>query len=87
MHRKKHVPGNSFYCVSVTGSSHLELQTLAVLAGGHVRVGTEDEPYLSAGVLGDNGDHVARIATIAGSLGRSVASVEETKTLLKIPPR
>jgi 3-keto-5-aminohexanoate cleavage enzyme len=87
MHRKKHLPSNSFYCVSVTGSSHLELQTLAVLAGGHVRVGTEDEPYLSTGVLGDNGDHVARIATIAGSLGRSVATVDEAKILLKIPPR
>jgi 3-keto-5-aminohexanoate cleavage enzyme len=87
MHRKKHLPGNSAYCVSVTGPAHLELQTLAVLWGGHVRVGTEDEPYLRPGVLGDNVDHVARIAGIARSLDRDIASVEETRALLKITPR
>jgi uncharacterized protein (DUF849 family) len=52
-----------------------------------VRVGTEDEPYLAPGVLGDNVDHVARMATLAGIFGRGVAGVEEARSLLKIPRR
>ena len=60
---------------------------MAVLNGGHVRVGTEDEPYLWPGVLGDNPDHVARIARISRELGRDVATVVEARALLKIAPR
>ena len=70
---------------SVTGTTHLQLTTMSVLMGGHVRVGTEDEPYLAPGKLGDNADHVARIAGISQQLGREVASVDETRTMLKIP--
>jgi 3-keto-5-aminohexanoate cleavage enzyme len=85
LHRVKHLPQGTFFAASVTGATHLALETLSVLSGGHVRVGTEDEPYLKPGVLGDNVDHVARIAAIAGHLGREVASVEEARALLKIP--
>ena len=85
MHRIKHLPKDSYYMTSVTGLTHLQLTTMAMLMGGHVRVGTEDEPYLKPGVLGDNVDHVARIAGISRQLGREVASVEEARTLLGIP--
>jgi 3-keto-5-aminohexanoate cleavage enzyme len=87
LHRIKALPKNTFYVASVTGPAHLTLEIMAVLAGGHVRVGTEDEPYLSPGVLGDNADHVLRIARIARELNREVASVEEARALLKISPR
>ena len=87
LHRVGNLPKNTFYATSVTGPTHLMLETMAILSGGHVRVGTEDEPYLKPGVLGDNVDHVKRIAAIADLLGRTVASVEEGRTLLKIPRR
>ena len=87
LHRVKHLPAGTFYTTSVTGSTHLTLSTMAVMSGGHVRVGTEDEPYLAPGVLGDNVDHVARMATLAGIFGRGVASAEEARSLLKIPRR
>ena len=87
LHRVKHLPKDTCYTTSVTGPTHLTLHTMAVLAGGHVRVGTEDEPYLSPGVLGDNVDHVSRMAALAGIFGRGVASVEEARALLKIPRR
>jgi len=87
LHRIKHLPEGSFYSVSATGPTHLKLEALAVLEGGHVRVGTEDEPYLRPGVLGDNVDHVARIATIAREVDRGIASVAEARALLKIAPR
>ena len=77
--------GKTLLARAGTGSTPLALETLSVLSGGHVRVGTEDEPYLKPGVMGDNVDHVARIAAIAGHLGREVASVEDARALLKIP--
>lgn len=86
-HRISLLPKDTFFVTSVTGPTHLKLETLAILEGGHVRVGTEDEPYLSPGVLGDNPDHVDRIARIARDLGREVATVAEARALLKIPSR
>jgi 3-keto-5-aminohexanoate cleavage enzyme len=81
------LPKESYYATSVTGPSHLLLEAMAVMSGGHVRVGTEDEPYLRPGVLGDNADHVARIARIAKEFGREVATVDEARAMLKIPRR
>ena len=85
IHRIKHLPKGSYYMTSVTGASHLQLTSMSVLMGGHVRVGTEDEPYLAPGKLGDNADHVARIAGISRQLGREVASVDEARAMLKVP--
>lgn len=87
LHRVKSLPKDTFYATSVTGPTHLALETMAVFSGGHVRVGTEDEPYLKPGVLGDNVDHVARIAAIAGHLGPEIATVEDARALLQIPRR
>jgi 3-keto-5-aminohexanoate cleavage enzyme len=87
LHRVRNLPKDTFYATSVTGPTHLMLETMAILSGGHVRVGTEDEPYLKPGMLGDNVDHVARMAAIAGHLGREVATVAEARSLLKIPRR
>jgi 3-keto-5-aminohexanoate cleavage enzyme len=87
LHRVSALPKDTFFVTSVTGPTHLTLETMAVLKGGHVRVGTEDEPYLRPGVLGDNPDHVGRIARISKDLNREVATVIEAKALLKIPPR
>ena len=84
-HRIKHLPKDTFYMTSITGATHLQLTTMSVLMGGHVRVGTEDEPYLAPGKLGDNVDHVARIASVSRQLERDVATVDEARALLKIP--
>jgi 3-keto-5-aminohexanoate cleavage enzyme len=85
LHRTDQLPPGSFYVTSVTGPSHFLLQSMAVMSGGHVRVGTEDEPYLRPGVLGTNVDHVARIVRLAQEFGREVASVVEARTLLNVP--
>jgi 3-keto-5-aminohexanoate cleavage enzyme len=84
MHRVRHLPRESIYAVAATGPEHLTLETMAVMTGGHVRVGTEDEPYLKPGLLGDNVDHVARIAAIAEKLNRDIASVAEARSALKL---
>ncbi|MFC1491231.1 3-keto-5-aminohexanoate cleavage protein [Nitrospinota bacterium] len=73
------------YVTSVTDPNAIHLHTMAIMKGGNVRVGTEDEPYLSPGVLGDNVDHVSRIVRLAKDLNREVASVDEARKFLKIP--
>ncbi|MBI2132393.1 MAG: 3-keto-5-aminohexanoate cleavage protein, partial [Candidatus Tectomicrobia bacterium] len=81
------LPPNAIYVTSCTGPTHIALETMAVMQGGHVRVGTEDEPYLYPGVLGDNVDHVSRISRIAKEVGREVAGVDEARAKLQIPAR
>jgi uncharacterized protein (DUF849 family) len=56
----------------------------AVLLGGNVRVGLEDNLYLDRGVFARNGDLVARARQIIESLGESVATPDEARQLLKL---
>ncbi len=54
----------------------------AVLLGGNVRVGLEDNLYLSRGVFATNGDLVDRAKTIIESLGAEVATPDEARQML-----
>jgi len=56
----------------------------AVLLGGNVRVGLEDNLYLSRGVFASNGQLVERARTIVESLGESVATPAETREILDL---
>jgi 3-keto-5-aminohexanoate cleavage enzyme len=56
--------------------------------GGHVRTGLEDNIYYRKGELAtSNAQFVARLARIAGELGRPVASPDQTRALLGLRPR
>ncbi|MBT3352121.1 MAG: 3-keto-5-aminohexanoate cleavage protein [Nitrospinaceae bacterium] len=85
LNRTKSLIGESAYITSVTDPNAINLHTMAIMDGGHVRVGTEDEPYLAPGKLGDNGEHVARVARLAKDLNREIATVAEARAMLKIP--
>jgi len=50
--------------------------------GGHVRVGLEDNIYYAKGRLASNEELVARVARIAGELGRPLATPSEARALL-----
>ena len=63
------LPPQSIFCVSAIGPAQLPATTQAMLLGGHVRVGLEDNLYYSRGVLARNEELVARTARIAGELG------------------
>ena len=55
----------------------------AVLLGGHVPVGLEDNLYLDRGVLApSNAALVERAVSIVTTLGATVASPAEARTLL-----
>jgi uncharacterized protein (DUF849 family) len=80
------LPPQSIFCVSAIGPAQLPATTQAMLLGGHVRVGLEDNLYYSRGVLAKNEELVARTARIAAELGLSVASPAEARDMLGLPP-
>ena len=75
------LPVNSVWSVSVIGAQHVNLSTIAIALGGHVRVGIEDNVYYSKGVLATNAALVERIAAIAKAVGREVATPEDIKRI------
>lgn len=66
-------------------ASQWQILTLAIMMGGHVRVGWEDNPYLENGALADtNARLVEKIVRIARELGREVASPDEAREIIGI---
>ena len=55
---------------------------LAIVMGGHVRVGLEDNLYYRKGELASNEQLVARVARLAAELGRPVATPREARKIL-----
>jgi 3-keto-5-aminohexanoate cleavage enzyme len=71
----------------VIGISHDQwrLVAAAIGLGGNIRVGLEDNFYLSAGVMAkSNGDLVEKAARMVRDQGREPATVEECRTRLKL---
>jgi uncharacterized protein (DUF849 family) len=59
----------------------------AILYGGNVRVGLEDNLYISRGVYASNGTLVERAATIVEALGARVVTAQEARQKLKLTKR
>lgn len=79
------LPEGSTFTVSGIGRTQLPLNTMAILLGGHVRVGFEDNIYYEKGKLADsNGDFVRRIVELAQLLGREIATPDEARKILGI---
>ncbi len=78
--------GSSWQIVSI-GRSQLPLSTMALALGGNFRVGMEDNVYYSRGVLAvSNVQLVERAVRIARELGREIATPEEARQMLQMPP-
>jgi uncharacterized protein (DUF849 family) len=73
--------GANFSSFSI-GRFQLPYAALAVLMGGNVRVGLEDNLYLSRGQLATNGELVARAKTILESLNVKVMGPQEVRDKL-----
>jgi 3-keto-5-aminohexanoate cleavage enzyme len=71
--------------VAGIGRAELSLAVMAIVMGGHVRVGFEDNIFYSKGVIADsNAQLVARIARIAKECGREVATPTDARKILNI---
>jgi 3-keto-5-aminohexanoate cleavage enzyme len=80
------VPAGSTWTVAGLGRSQLPMAVQAIVMGGHVRVGLEDNLYYRKGVLASNEQLVARVARIAAEVGRPVATPEEARQILGLGP-
>ncbi|MDX6533663.1 MAG: hypothetical protein QOJ13_1236 [Gaiellales bacterium] len=76
-------PGAVFSAFSI---SRLQLPyvAMAVLAGGNVRVGLEDNVFLSRGVLATNGELVERAVTILTAMGVRILGPDEVRERLAL---
>jgi uncharacterized protein (DUF849 family) len=69
------------------GRSELPYAALAVLAGGNVRVGLEDNLWLGKGQLATNAELVERAATIVTNMGARVLGPDEVRAKLRLKKR
>ncbi|MPZ09872.1 MAG: 3-keto-5-aminohexanoate cleavage protein [Kiloniellaceae bacterium] len=69
------------------GRNQLPYAALALLAGGNIRVGLEDNIWLDKGVLATNGQLVERAATIARAMGSRVLTPAEVREKLQLKKR
>jgi uncharacterized protein (DUF849 family) len=76
-------PGAVFSAFSI---SRLQLPyvAMAVLAGGNVRVGLEDNVFLSRGVLATNGELVERAVSILNGMGVRILGPDEVRERLAL---
>ena len=81
------LPPQSIFCVSGIGPAQLPATTQAILLGGHVRVGLEDNNYYSRGVLATNEMLVERTVRIIHELNMEHASPGEARAILGLPAR
>ena len=82
---KNMIPSCASWCVAGIGRHELNMAAIAVAAGGHVRVGMEDNIYLSKGVLAkSNAELVERVVDIAKNLNREIATPQEVKELFDL---
>jgi 3-keto-5-aminohexanoate cleavage enzyme len=79
-------PKGSLWLCSGIGQFQLPMTTLAILMGGHVRVGMEDNIYYRRGEkLKSNAQVVDRAVRIAKELNREVATPQQARRFLGLP--
>lgn len=80
---RSQVPEGATWCVAGMGRQQLPMATAAMVMGGNVRVGFEDNIYYRRGELAtSNAQLVARVVRIAKELGREIASPDEARDIL-----
>lgn len=80
---RRRLPEEALWSVLATGAQQLPITTHALLMGGHVRVGFEDNIYLERGIKADsNAQFVERTVKLSLDLLREVATPSETRELL-----
>ncbi len=83
----RHLPEGSLFNVTGIGKYQLAMNTMAILTGGHTRIGLEDNVFYRKGELATgNAPFVERVVRLARELGREVASPDEARKILNIHP-
>jgi uncharacterized protein (DUF849 family) len=78
------LPPGAIYSVFSIGRMQLPYVAMAVLAGGNVRVGLEDNIYLARGVKATNGELVERAVAILEAMNVRVLGPQQVRTKLDL---
>jgi uncharacterized protein (DUF849 family) len=81
------VPDNWTFTAFALGRNQMAYVAAAVLAGGHVRVGLEDNLMLERGVLAENYQLVAKARNIIEAMGARVIGPQEVRNKLNLTKR
>jgi uncharacterized protein (DUF849 family) len=83
------LPDDSYYCVAGIGNAQLDMNALGIVMGNGARVGLEDNVWYDEDRtrLASNRSLVERVAGIARSLGREIATPREVREYLALPQR
>jgi 3-keto-5-aminohexanoate cleavage enzyme len=82
---RKSIPDDATFSVAGIGRYEFPLAELSIANGGHVRVGLEDNIYVSKGVLAQgNQELVKKVVEIAKKYNRDIASPKEARKILNI---
>ncbi|NIM97959.1 MAG: 3-keto-5-aminohexanoate cleavage protein [candidate division Zixibacteria bacterium] len=85
LHLVETIPEKSTWSVLGVGASQFPMVTLAMALGGHVRVGFEDNLYISKGILAkSNTEFVKKVAEAARMFGRQLANPDEARAILDV---
>ena len=77
------LPENTTWSIAGIGKGQLPMSMMALIMGGHIRVGMEDNIYYRRGELArNNAQFVERIVKLSAAYGRAVASPEEAREIL-----
>jgi uncharacterized protein (DUF849 family) len=76
------LPSGAIFSAFSIGRMQLPFIAMAALAGGNVRVGLEDNIYLSRGVLAGNGQLVERAVAILDAMNVRILGPAETRAKL-----
>ena len=77
------LPADATYTVAGVGRFEFPLAVAAIIDGGHVRVGFEDNLYLKKGEIAkSNGELVDKVVRLAEEFGREIATPAEAREIL-----
>jgi uncharacterized protein (DUF849 family) len=83
-YQKAQLPPNAIWASFAIGRNEFPAVAAAVLLGGHVRVGLEDNLWLEKGVHATNGKLVEKAVNIIELLGTKIATPDEGREILGI---
>jgi len=86
-YQKAQLPKDAIWAAFGIGRNEFPAVAQAVLLGGHVRVGLEDNLWLEKGVHATNGKLVEKAVKIIELLGTKVATPDEARAILQLKPR
>jgi uncharacterized protein (DUF849 family) len=86
-YQKAQLPKDAIWAAFGIGRNEFPAVAQAVLLGGHVRVGLEDNLWLEKGVHATNGKLVEKAVVIIRILGANIATPDEARAILQLKPR